>query len=98
EDGVEHGGGELACLRVLLADVIAAEQRGRAVRDGELGAVRESHARAREGEAAAREVGDVRVPGDRAERQDDARAAEEGQLAIEERRAARDFVGGGEVR
>src|SRR5262245_7317703 len=91
EDGVEHRAGEAAREGVLLAHVIAAEERP--VGDECLRAVAEPGSRARHRRPEGRERPERGRPGERAEGDDDADAAERGQLPGEVRRAVVAFRG-----
>src|SRR4051794_26758991 len=89
DHAVEHGRGQAAGLRILLAHVVAAEQRIGA--DPYLGPVAEAGTRPGAIEPFLLQMAQARSPSDASQGQKDARLPERAELAIEESRARRDF-------
>jgi hypothetical protein len=94
QNGVEHGRRQFAGERVLLADVVGAEQ-VKAGRELQFGGVTEARARTGDRAALARGEGEGGVPGDSAQGEDDALTPEESPFGVEEVGASGDFVRGG---
>src|SRR5690242_17777157 len=90
QNPIERSRRQPSGLRVLLADVIAPEQRGSA-RERERRAVREARARARNREPTTPHVIDECAPRYGAQRKNDA-WSQEGELTVEPRSASRDLV------
>src|SRR5580704_5306634 len=94
EHGAHHGRGQLAGVGILSARVVAAEQRGQAAAESSLAAVAERGPRARPQAVLGRQIGQVGVVPDLAQRHHHAQAGEGGDLGGQVAAAAHDLVGG----